>query len=147
MTKVKPSNKVDCIRRNPLQEALFKCWKSNPSTNQSITSFALFPFLRKQQLPFPWPRLRRLLYRRADVLTANTTGVMDSLVPLFQARHLALLPNPLPMPVVPAAVGSAGDRQGFVTVARLVPQKGIDVLIRALAQTSAFRTFTVESLR
>ena len=92
--------------------------------------------LRKQQLPFPWPRLRRLLYRRADVLTANTTGVMDSLVPLFQARHLALLPNPLPMPVVPAAVGSAGDRQGFVTVARLVPQKGIDVLIRALDQTS-----------
>ena len=92
--------------------------------------------LRKQQLPFPWSRFRRLLYRRADVLTANTTGVMESLVPLFQARHLALLPNPLPMPVVPAAVGSAGDRQGFVTVARLVPQKGIDVLIRALAQTS-----------
>ena len=92
--------------------------------------------LRKQQLPFPWPRFRRLLYRRADVLTANTTGVMESLVPMFQARHLALLPNPLPMPVVPAAVGSAGDRQGFVTVARLVPQKGIDVLIRALAQTS-----------
>ena len=92
--------------------------------------------LRKQQLPFPWPRLRRLLYRRADVLTANTSGVMDSLVPLFQVRQLALLPNPLPMPVVPAAVGSAGDRQGFVTVARLVPQKGIDVLIRALVQTS-----------
>ena len=90
--------------------------------------------LRKQQLPFPWPSFRRLLYRRADVLTANTSGVMDSLVPLFQVRQLALLPNPLP--VVPAAVGSAGDRQGFVTVARLVPQKGIDVLIRALAQTS-----------
>ena len=92
--------------------------------------------LRKQQLPFPWPRFRRLLYRRADVLTANTAGVMNSLVPLFQARQLALLPNPLPMPVVPAAVGSAGDRQGFVTVARLVPQKGIDVLIGALAQTA-----------
>ena len=100
--------------------------------------------LRKQQLPFPWPRFRRLLYRRADVLTANTTGVMESLVPLFQARHLALLPNPLPMPVVPAAVGSAGDRQGFVTVARLVPQKGIDVLIRALAQTTgATRDWTL----
>ena len=100
--------------------------------------------LRKQQLTFPWPRFRRLLYRRADVLTANTTGVMESLVPLFQARHLALLPNPLPMPVVPAAVGSAGDRQGFVTVARLVPQKGIDVLIRALAQTTgATRDWTL----
>ena len=92
--------------------------------------------LRKQKLPFPWTRFRRLLYRRADVLTANTTGVMDSLVPLFQTRQLALLPNPLPMPVVPAAAGTARDRVGFVTVARLVPQKGIDVLIRALAQAT-----------
>ena len=100
--------------------------------------------LRKQELPFPWPRFRRLLYRRADVLTANTSGVMDSLLPLFQARQLALLPNPLPMPVLPAAAGTARDRQGFVTVARLVPQKGIDVLIRALAQTvGAARDWTL----
>ena len=91
--------------------------------------------LSKQQLPFPWSRFRRLLYRRADVLPANTTGVMDSLVPLFQAHQLALLPNPLPIPTMPAAAGTAGDRQGFVCVARLVPQKGIDVLIRALGQT------------
>lgn len=92
--------------------------------------------LRKQQLPFPWPRFRRLLYRRADVLTANTAGVMQSLMPLFHARQLALLPNPVPMPDVPAAVGTARDREGFVTVARLVPQKGIDVLVHALAQTA-----------
>ena len=92
--------------------------------------------LRRQLLPFPWPRLRRLLYRRADVLTANTKGVMESLAPLFQARELALLPNPLPMPEISAAVGTSGDRDGFVTVARLVPQKGIDVLIRALEMAS-----------
>lgn len=92
--------------------------------------------LRRQLLPFPWPRLRRLLYRRADVLTANTKGVMESLAPLFQARELSLLPNPLPMPEISAAVGTSGDRDGFVTVARLVPQKGIDVLIRALELAS-----------
>ena len=57
---------------------------------------------------------------------------MDSLAPLFDTRQLALLPNPLPMPVVPEAVGTARERQGFATVARLVPQKGIDVLICAL---------------
>ena len=100
--------------------------------------------IRKQVLPFPWPRFRRLLYRRADVLTANTTGVMESLLPLFEARQLALLPNPLPMPEVPAAAGTARDREGFVTVARLVPQKGIDVLIRALGQTvGAARDWTL----
>ena len=32
-------------------------------------------------------------------------------------------------------MGTAGDRRGLVTVARLVPQKGIDVLIRAMART------------
>jgi glycosyltransferase involved in cell wall biosynthesis len=100
--------------------------------------------IRKQVLPFPWPRFRRLLYRRADVLTANTTGVMESLLSLFEARQLALLPNPLPMPEVPEAAGTARDREGFVTVARLVPQKGIDVLIRALGQTvGAARDWTL----
>ena len=100
--------------------------------------------IRKQVLPFPWPRFRRLLYRRADVLTANTTGVMESLLSLFEVRQLALLPNPLPMPEVPAAAGTARDREGFVTVARLVPQKGIDVLIRALGQTvGAARDWTL----
>lgn len=92
--------------------------------------------LRRQLLPFPWPRLRRLLYRRADVLTANTKGVMESLAPLFEGCELALLPNPLPMPEISPAVGTSGDREGFVTVARLVPQKGIDVLIRALEMAS-----------
>ncbi len=92
--------------------------------------------INRQHLPFPWSRFRRLLYRRADVLTANTTGVMASMAPQFDKRKLALLPNPLPMPEISEAVGSAKERRGFVTVARLVPQKGIDVLIQALALTS-----------
>jgi glycosyltransferase involved in cell wall biosynthesis len=92
--------------------------------------------LRRQILPFPWPSFRLLLYRRADVLTANSAGVMESLIPLFQARQLALLPNPLPMPDVAIAPSQENDLTGFVTVARLVPQKGIDVLISALEQMS-----------
>jgi glycosyltransferase involved in cell wall biosynthesis len=59
---------------------------------------------------------------------------MECLVQVFQARQLALLSNPLPMPVVLVSVGSARDCQGFVSVARSTPQKGIDVLIRAFAQ-------------
>jgi glycosyltransferase involved in cell wall biosynthesis len=88
--------------------------------------------LRRQRLPFPWPRFRRLLYRRADVLTANTAGVLESLAPLFAERQLALLPNPLPMPRLDAQPVGAGERQGLVCVARLVHQKGLDVLIEAL---------------
>ena len=81
-------------------------------------------------------RCRRLLYRRADVLTANTSGVLASLESVFTNRQLALLPNPLPLSKVNWDIDSGMNRCGFVTVARLVHQKGIDVLIRALVLAS-----------
>lgn len=97
--------------------------------------------LRLQRLPFPWPGFRRLLYRRADVITANTVGVLESLKPLFGDRQLSLLPNPLPLPkqvreAAQVATPSNQSGAGLVTVARLVHQKGLDVLIEALALAS-----------
>lgn len=92
--------------------------------------------LRLQRLPFPWPRFRRLLYRRADVITANTSGVLESLTPLFAERQVSLLPNPLPLPRQKDAIRSRQGGEGFVTVARLVHQKGLDVLIEAMALVS-----------
>lgn len=92
--------------------------------------------LRLQRLPFPWPRFRRLLYRRADVITANTSGVLESLMPLFAERQVSLLPNPLPLPGQKDEIRSRQGGEGFVTVARLVHQKGLDVLIEAMALAS-----------
>jgi len=95
--------------------------------------------LSRQSLPFPWPRLREVLYRRADVVTANTEGVRKSLELLPKLQRLELLPNPLPRKAESLHLPNAADRIGpeaFITVARLVPQKGIDVLIRALALLS-----------
>ena len=89
--------------------------------------------LRRQTLPFPWPRLRRLLYRRADVLTANTLGVLESLAALDGLRDPVLLPNPLPQRSGVEMAHAEMPRQGFIAVARLVHQKGLDVLIDALA--------------
>ena len=92
--------------------------------------------LSLQSLPFPWQRLREVLYRRADVVTANTEGVRQSLECLPNLQRLELLPNPLPGKGESFHVSDAGygiRPEAFVTVARLVPQKGIDVLIRALA--------------
>ena len=92
--------------------------------------------LSRQSLPFPWQRLRKVLYQRADVVTANTDGVRQSLECLPNLQRLELLPNPLPRKDDSLHVANAADGirpEAFVTVARLVPQKGIDVLIRALA--------------
>lgn len=91
---------------------------------------------RRQQLRGLWPRLRRVYYRRADVVTANTAGVLEALQELGPWRRLELLPNPLPSGTGRPALAAAGAlrRMELLTVARLVHQKGLDLLIRAFAK-------------
>lgn len=89
-----------------------------------------------QRLPYPWPRLQRWLWSRADFVTANTEGVLEGLRKQHPAcaDRLLLLPNPLPSI---ATTPSALERDAttcFLAVCRLVPQKGMDVLISAYAQ-------------
>ena len=90
----------------------------------------------RQLLPEVWQRLRPLAYRRAEVVTANTTGVLSALEPMVPWTRLALLPNPLPGVPTAEARGEPSRGVGFVSVARLVPQKGLDVLIAALPRLS-----------
>ena len=89
-----------------------------------------------QLLPEVWQRLRPLAYRRADVVTANTAGVLSALESMGPWERLALLPNPLPGAPAPAVGSGASNDIGFINVARLVPQKGLDVLIAALPMLS-----------
>ena len=89
-----------------------------------------------QLLPEVWQRLRPLAYRRADVVTANTAGVLSALESMGSWQRLALLPNPLPGAPKAGARGDQSRASGFISVARLVPQKGLDVLIAALPRLS-----------
>ena len=90
----------------------------------------------RQLLPEVWQRLRPLAYRRADVVTANTAGVLEALESMGSWDRLALLPNPLPGAPALGADGGGHTAIGFINVARLVPQKGLDVLIAALPRLS-----------
>ena len=89
-----------------------------------------------QLLPEVWQRLRPFAYRRADVVTANTAGVLSALESMGPWERLALLPNPLPGAPRAGARGDQASAVGFVSVARFVPQKGLDVLINALPRLS-----------
>ena len=89
---------------------------------------------RLQSLKQLWSRLRKVYYRRADVVTANTKGVIDALQLMGVWKRLELLPNPLPATLSRSSVGSLPERSHqILAVARLVPQKGLDLLLQAFA--------------
>ena len=87
--------------------------------------------LRRDVLPAEWRVLRPLLFQRADVVTANAQGTLDSLRAITSLQHLMLLPNPLPR--VAESPSNVGQNSGFLTIARAVQQKGLDRLIEAFA--------------
>ena len=86
----------------------------------------------RQSLGKPWDFLRRILYRQADLVTANSRSALDTLSSYVPRDKLRFLPNSVP----PAPNTGAADIPGpmFVAVGRLSHQKGYDVLINALAQ-------------
>jgi glycosyltransferase involved in cell wall biosynthesis len=75
--------------------------------------------------------LRNLLYRSSDMVTANSVGAVESLARIVPRRKLAFLPNPLGVTDCGPPVTFAGPT--FITVTRFVPQKGLDVLLKAAA--------------
>jgi len=76
--------------------------------------------------------LRRVVYRWADVVSANSKGALTALEPIVPKHKLAFLPNPLVASSTGEAVTFAAPT--VVTVGRLVEQKGIDVLLAAWAK-------------
>ena len=76
--------------------------------------------------------MRRAAYRFADCVTANSYGAVGALAEFVAEDKLAFLPNPLSM----QQSGPKNDFRApiFITVTRLVEQKGLDVLLRACAK-------------
>jgi len=90
----------------------------------------------QQSFGRPWDLMRLLLYRFADVVTANSMGALDTMSAYVPRSKLALVPNPLPK------FPSDGQSVAFVTptvlsVGRLSRQKGFDILLAAFAKVDA----------
>ncbi len=78
-----------------------------------------------------WDFLRRLIYRRADLVTANSRGALDSLSAFVPTEMLRYLPNPVVPPRLPEGLGPR--RPVILNVARMYPHKAQKTLIDAFA--------------
>ncbi len=85
----------------------------------------------RQSIGWPWNLLRRLVYRYADVVTANSRGALQTMSAYVHKEKLAFVPNPLAsLPEI------ANRREAFsiiLTVGSLTHQKGHDVLLKAFS--------------
>lgn len=97
----------------------FKDWRLVISERNDIS---------KQIDIFPLPLLRRVVYKRADVVTANTYHSVKCMTPYVSAKKLRYVPNPInPL----SDVTLPKKRKGFLFIGRLVPQKSVHTLIEA----------------
>jgi glycosyltransferase involved in cell wall biosynthesis len=87
-----------------------------------------------QQLKVPWQQLRKSLYRSADIITANSMGAIQTMRAFVPSDKLAYVPNPVFCSS--PRIDLKGRQKVILTVARLVQQKGLDVLIKAVAHIS-----------
>ncbi len=86
----------------------------------------------RQSLGRFWDWMRRLTYRFADVVTANTRGALDTLSSFVPKQKLALVPNML---MIPEKGGtSLPKRKSILAVGRLSHQKAYDVVLVAFAK-------------
>lgn len=87
----------------------------------------------RQSLGRPWDWLRRLTYRFADVVSANSRQALAGMAAYVPAAKLALVPNPVTLPATPADVSGSRPAPVLLSVGRHARQKAHDVVLEAFS--------------
>jgi glycosyltransferase involved in cell wall biosynthesis len=83
----------------------------------------------------PWGWLRKRLYKRAAALHAPTNVILSRFAPSIQSRGFVIPYPALPCEAVEERLEKTTVRS-VLSVGRLVPQKGFDLLLQAFARIS-----------
>lgn len=89
---------------------------------------------RRQKVGRLWDGLSQLLYRHADLVTANSRGTLEALAAYVPRDKLAYLPNPMVPAQNPVPAALAGPH--ILAVGRLTGQKGYALLLQAFSQAA-----------
>jgi glycosyltransferase involved in cell wall biosynthesis len=84
----------------------------------------------RQELDEPWQSLRPIVYPVADIVTANSHGAIEEMRHYCAYEKLGYVPNP----IVELTGVNRPRSNAVLFLARLVPQKGPDILIEAFAK-------------
>lgn len=83
----------------------------------------------REEHPWPWPLLRKVLYKYADIVTANSEIALSGMRGYVDKEKLKIVPNPVDIPQKNA---NPKKSKIIINVGRLVPQKAQHLLIEAL---------------
>lgn len=89
-----------------------------------------------QPLSAPWRALRRLTYPRAAAIIVQSESIRDHFSATIR-RRCRVIPNPVLPPPAEEPLETAPPRPRIVAAGRLVPQKGVDLLLHAFAGLAA----------
>ncbi|TDY02684.1 glycosyltransferase family 4 protein [Thiohalophilus thiocyanatoxydans] len=84
----------------------------------------------RQLFGWPWPWLRRMLYRYADIVTANSQIALEYMRDYVPGHKLTYVPNPV---VVPDSSAHLKQSTKILNVSSLKSHKGQELLIEAIA--------------
>jgi glycosyltransferase involved in cell wall biosynthesis len=85
----------------------------------------------RQNYPWPWPLLRKWVYRFADIVTANSEIALAGMREYVPKQKLVLVHNPVE---IPESTAEPEKSKVILNVGRLVPQKAQHLLLEAFSR-------------